>query len=104
MPERRRRVITTRRYTNPRLPLPLLTTSIVSLYAVICDEVTASVALISLLSLIVQRSSASPDRGKYDWSRSPGGASDSGIAKCRKLDDKVRNVPQCGRNYCVFTI
>jgi len=37
----------------------------------------------------VQRSSASPDRGKYDWSRSPGGASDSGIAKCRKLDDKV---------------
>ena len=38
---------------------------------------------------VVQRSSASPDRGKYDWSHSPGGASDSGIAKCRKLDDKV---------------
>jgi hypothetical protein len=34
------------------------------------------------------RSSASPDRGKYEWSRSPGGASDSGIVKCRKLDDK----------------
>jgi len=40
-------------------------------------------------AVAVQRSSASPDRGKYDWSHSPGGASDSGIAKCRKLDDKV---------------
>ena len=47
------------------------------------------------LFVAVQRSSASPDRGKYDWSRSPGGASDSGIAKCRKLDDKVC----CRRNY-----
>jgi hypothetical protein len=39
---------------------------------------------------VFQRSSASPERNKYEWNnRSPGCASDGGGPKRRKVEDRV---------------